>query len=116
MLTSPLIKLVKYDLKATSTIGIVQIITIVVGIIARIFAFIPHDSGYMGDADVIAEMFTAMSAMTAFFMLFVIYIAAFFIIIQNYWNTLIGDQGYLYHTLPVRSSDLILSKLITALI
>ena len=51
----------------------------------------------------------------AYFALMVALVAVTFLyVIQRFFNGLLGDEGYLMHTLPVRPWQLIFSKLLTA--
>ena len=37
-----------------------------------------------------------------------------FLVIQRFYRTVYGDEGYLTHTLPVKSRDIIISKTVSA--
>lgn len=117
MLSSPTFKLLKYDLKATSRLIIpITIISLVLGLISRILLGISTkqtiDSFNFNTS--LTYMFTGLATMLVFFMLIILSIVIFWVIVTNFWSSLFSDEGYLYHTLPVKPYQLLLSKLLCA--
>lgn len=105
-----LAKLMKYDLKSLLK-GVLPIylIGIVLAIVSRLF-------------DVLVDHLSFLS-ITAGFMLFFFILAMiaipFFtlgIVVMKYYNTMVKDEAYLTHTLPVKKSTLVLSKIIDGFI
>ena len=48
--------------------------------------------------------------------LFAMFVAVMIFVVQRFYKGLLGDEGYLMHTLPVRAWQLVLSKLICAVV
>lgn len=101
-------KLLKYDFKSIFKPLIpIYGITLLLSILQRV-------------ATVLGEHFTLLKIpagfLTAFYVMLLIAlpIASFIFSIIKYYTNLAKDEGYLMHTLPVRKSQLIASKLISA--
>ena len=47
---------------------------------------------------------------------FAMFVAVMIFVVQRFYKGLLGDEGYLMHTLPVRAWQLVLSKLICAVV
>lgn len=60
------------------------------------------------------EIFSVLSLMAYILGLFAICVATFIYIVMRFYKNLFSNEGYLMHTLPVTSWQLLISKLITA--
>ena len=106
-------KLLKYDFRSMwKTFSLVWAASLVIALINRFtLPFNEQADALIGDGDGILSIVTAL----AFFgVLFAMFVAVMIFIIQRFYRGLLGDEGYLMHTLPVRSWQLVLSKLICA--
>ncbi|MGI5962167.1 MAG: hypothetical protein ACOX7N_00455 [Lawsonibacter sp.] len=102
-------KLLKYDFRAMGkTFAILWPASLVVALINRFT--IPFDQP-------VSNELVAMVTMIAFFsLLFATCVAVLVFIVQRFYRGLLGDEGYLMHTLPVQTWQLVASKLICALV
>lgn len=111
-------KLYKYDMK--SIIRQILPAWIIAPIISVAFGFASVSAG-MEYVDENAEYFIGDSIvpMILGFALFGVFVAIAVItllfIIQRFWKGLLGDEGYLMLTLPVKSRDHIIAKLLSSL-
>ena len=108
-----LIKLLKYEFKATGRIFLpLYLALIVISFIQRLF--LQFNIGSMGDVVVnilsliVPSMFGAI--------IIAICVVTFVMIIQRFYKNLLGREGYLMFTLPVSVSKLIWSKLIVVMV
>lgn len=114
-----LAKLYKYDMK--SIIRQMGVIWILAPIIAGAFGFavlreLP-DASYEYDympTYYLSEFFPMVLGVILFGIFVAIVAMTLIFIIQRFWNGLLGDEGYLMFTLPVKTSDLILSKVFSS--
>ena len=114
-------KLIKHEWKDTYAIGTVCSIVVVVLTIIGMLLFsldIWNESASRGSD--FAEEFTG-TVIMLYFVMMVYGIAALVMVVRyyffwRYYKNLFTDQGYLMNTLPVKSSDLLKSKLIVATI
>lgn len=96
-----LLKLMKYELKCTyRSFGLVYVV-----ILAASFFLTPDSSG--SKAAMILAMVYGIAIGTLVVMIFVT-------VIRNYYTSMFQKQGYLTQTLPVKSYELITSKLLIA--
>ena len=65
-----------------------------------------------GGAPLAAEQLSALMALTFGAVLVAMFVLAIIFVVQRFSKGLLGDEGYLMHTLPVRPWQLVLSKLI----
>lgn len=101
-------KLLKYDFKSMFKSMIpMYIILILAALLNRCAHFASEKISLL---DVPAGMITGLYII----LLFGVPFASFIIGIVKYYNNLVKDEGYLMHTLPVKKSSLILSKLISS--
>ena len=106
-------KLLKYDFRSMwKTFSLVWAASLVIALINRFtLPFNKQTNAVIGDGDGILSIVTAL----AFFgVLFAMFVAVMIFIVQRFYRGLLGDEGYLMHTLPVQSWQLVLSKLICA--
>lgn len=101
-------KLLKYELKATSRQFLPLFgVLFVLAVLNRVFT--------LGNMSGLA--LPAVITVAVYFALIVaIFVLTFIVMIQRFNKNLLSDEGYLMFTLPVRTSDLVISKLITSLI
>ncbi|MBO4234999.1 MAG: hypothetical protein J5928_00970 [Firmicutes bacterium] len=118
-------KLLKYEFKSTSRVlwflyaGLI-VVALLFGIVLRV-EFNLGDILFTGTAvegglDTNIFMTILMSALGIIYMLLIyaIFITTTVVIVMRFYKNMLGGEGYLMHTLPVKTSNLILSKLITA--
>lgn len=113
-------KLIKHEWKDTYPVGTTCcIVVIIMTIIGMILLSLDVWNQSAGRSDA-AESFTIIMFSMYFMMLFWGVIAAVLVIkyyyFYRYYKNLFTDQGYLMNTLPVKSTDLINSKLIVSVI
>ncbi|HCW52813.1 MAG TPA: ABC transporter permease [Clostridium sp.] len=103
-------KLIKYEFKATGrTILPLYGGLLIFAIILRMF----HNNSEILDST-FSKLALMLSIFVYGFIMAAVFIATFFIIVQRYHKNLLGDEGYLMHTLPVMPYKNIISKLITS--
>ncbi|SFC29551.1 ABC transporter permease [Clostridium uliginosum] len=107
-------KLIKYEIKATGrTLLPLYAVLLIFALINKIFIgdnLHAASSNFLGGIPFMLSMLAYICTMVA------IFIVTFFVIIQRFYKNLLGDQGYLMHTLPVSCSKNITSKLLVAVI
>lgn len=108
-------KLLKYELRATSRYLIPLYIAIIILSVLNRFInpimVIESVEGFQ-----LQGAITLISTFLYVGLVIAIAVATFIIMIQRFYKNLLGDEGYLMFTLPVRPWQHILSKLITSLI
>ena len=62
------------------------------------------------------EMLAVVLVIAFVSVLFAMFVAVMIFVIQRFYKGLLGDEGYLMHTLPVGPGQLVLSKLICAVV
>ena len=107
-------KLLKYDFRAMGKqFSLIWLAALAVALINRFaLPWREDSSGMSAQADSLLALITAMT--------FVAVLAAMFItgmifVIQRFYKGLLGDEGYLMHTLPVATWQLVISKFLCAL-
>jgi hypothetical protein len=108
-------KLFKYEIKATTRWFIPLYLAVL------LFSFINRflNPFEMAESSVSVSMQTTLSVLSLFiyFALIVgIMVMTLIIMIQRFYKNLLGDEGYLMFTLPVKTWQLIVSKLLASLI
>ena len=103
-------KLLKYDIKSLSnTLLPIYGVTLLTALISVIFQ-------KLEDITPIFRVPMSLITMLAGFLSFGVIIITFIVGIQKYYNQTSKDEGYLIHTLPVKKSNIILSKITSQLI
>lgn len=103
-------KLMKYDLKSLyKTLIPIYFVLIAISLFNR---FAHFASTKLSILQIPAGFITGLYII----LLIGVFIATFIVTIIRFYNNLIKDEGYLMHTLPVKKSQLILSKLFTSMI
>jgi hypothetical protein len=107
-------KLLKYEIKATARLFLPLYLTIVVfAVINRFFLAMPN----LGDKSFSFYSLAVTISMIVFVTLMVgLVVMTLFVLIQRFYKNLLGDEGYLMFTLPVKSWSHILSKLIISML
>ena len=107
-------KLLKYEIKATARLFLPLYLTIVIFAVINLFFLATPNPG--------AKSFSfynlAMAiSMTVYVTLMIgLVVMTLFVLVQRFYKNLLGDEGYLMFTLPVKSRSHILCKLITAVL
>ena len=71
--------------------------------------------GRIGSSDTVQELLSGVAMLVYAAILIALFVIALIFVIQRFYLGLLGDEGYLMHTLPVKSWQLIASKAICAL-
>ena len=119
-------KLLKYEFKSTSRVlwflyaGLI-IVSLLFGLVMRFqldfdakptgsldFELLPSGGGV-----IMTILITALTLIW-FLLVYAIFITTTVVIVMRFYKNMLGGEGYLMHTLPVKTSSLILSKFITA--
>ena len=106
-------KLIKYELKATARILIPLYIALLsFALINKLLIGNSNniDSNLFGAIPIMISIFSYGVTMAA------VFIITFFVIVQRFYKNLLGDEGYLMNTLPVKPWKNILSKLIVSIV
>ncbi|MBE6062696.1 MAG: ABC transporter permease [Clostridium butyricum] len=103
-------KLIKYELKATGR----NILPLYSGLIAISIILRILYSNFSLPNNNLSHLAIVISIFIYGFIMAAVFVATFFIIVQRFYKNLLGDEGYLMHTLPLMPSKNILSKLITS--
>ena len=103
-------KLLKYEMKGTGrTLVPFYGLMLLLAVITRIFNGINiHKFSTLGEIAMGIVAFAYGLTMASVMML------TAFLVIQRFYRTVYGDEGYLTHTLPVKSRDIIISKTASA--
>ena len=72
--------------------------------------------GNIGNSDIVRELFSGAAMLVYVAILIALFVIALIFVIQRFYKGLLGDEGYLMHTLPVCPWQLIVSKTICALV
>ena len=109
-------KLIKYDFKALSRVLWPTMAAVVGATLIAALCFL-FDSRTIGNAD--SGLIQVIAAILAAIMMLAIIAASFlvfFVICAHFYRNLMTDQGYLTFTLPVKTTEILWSKLITAML
>lgn len=107
-------KLLKYEFKATGrTLFPLYCVLLAFAVIIKLFLL----GGYSNQppSDNFKGILFVISILGYGFSMAAIFVVTFFIIIQRFYKNLLGDEGYLMHTLPVAPWQNIMSKLLAAM-
>lgn len=98
-------KLLKYEFKATAKVFLPLYITLLV--VAIINGFFIN-----------SEMFNIRGLLMMLFgaLLIALFVITVIVLVQRFSKNLLGDEGYLMFTLPVKSSSILISKYLVALL
>ncbi len=107
-------KLMKYEFKATGRI-MLPLYAALLGfaIINKLFIGANLDEinmDFLGGIPAVITMIGYVVTMVA------VFVGTLFITVQRFYKNLFGDEGYLMHTIPVKSSQNIVNKLIVSIV
>lgn len=110
-----LTKLLKKDFQATSRCFLPLIIGF---IILSILCKILFEVGIMSSNNHNSYLSFVISIFMILYIIYIIgyYIMTYVFIISDFYKTMVGEQGYLTHTLPVKTTTLINSKILIAVL
>lgn len=109
-------KLIKHEFKTTSKLILpLYLVIIVITIFARIAAQGMISEEPIVDSGIMA-VFIVLSMITYILGMFAVCVAVYIYLIMRFYKNLFSDEGYLMHTLPVTSMQLLISKLVTAFV
>ena len=105
-------KLLKYDFRAMwKQFSIIWLAALVIALINRFTLPFNTKGGLVANNELVAVI--TMSVFVG--VLCAMFVVAMVFVLTRFYKGLLGDEGYLMHTLPVQTWQLILSKLICAL-
>ncbi len=112
-------KLIKHETRATSRIflplyGALLILTIFTKLVMAIGA--PDFFSEMASSNKVAEIILGISFTLYFILIVGISVMTLVMIIQRFYKNLFTDEGYLMFSLPVKTWELVLSKLLVGMI
>lgn len=103
-------KLIKHEFKATGKSFVLLFgATLALTIFSKIGMNLPFDN-------FIWRIIIGVAAVGCVFCIFAGFIVAFVIMIYRFYNNMLKDEGYLSHTLPVKTWQHLISKLVTDLV
>lgn len=118
-----LLKLLKYDLRSMwKQFRVIWPAALILGLLNRFVFSVPAGGSDMslivGSASYsAANEWLGIIALTAFVgVYFAMVVVTFVFVLTRFYRGLLGDEGYLMHTLPVQSWQLVLSKLVCSLV
>ena len=109
-------KLLKYDLKAIARIWWMMAIGVGVLSIVGAIAFRFFLENIENDEFVFLTIIAAFAAFFSIFVIIVSMAATMFLVYARFYKNLFTDEGYLTFTLPVKRSEIFLSKTLNAVI
>jgi len=109
-----LAKLMKYEIKATARLFLpLYAVLIIYAVINRLIN--PFYSLEIQGSFTFQTIFGTLSIIVYFILIVSVFVMTLIIIIQRFYKNLLGDEGYLMFTLPVKPWQHIISKLMTAM-
>lgn len=103
-------KLIKHEFKATNKSFLLLFgATLALTLFSKLGMYLPFDN-------FITRMIIGVAAVACVFCIFAGFIVAVIIMIYRFYNNMLKDEGYLTHTLPVKTWQHLISKLITDLV
>ncbi|MDF2890792.1 MAG: hypothetical protein K0R80_1159 [Clostridia bacterium] len=107
-------KLLKYEIKATARLFLPLYLTIVIfAAINLLFLDVPNASDKAFSS---YGLMIGISMFVYVILMIGLVVMTLFVLIQRFYKSLLGDEGYLMFTLPVQSWSHILSKLIISML
>lgn len=114
-------KLLKYDFRsmfkqfafiwpAALALGLINRFTLGLQVEPNTHVMVRDHAGVLSNSAGIAALLAFVCVMVAMFVVVLIFV------VQRFYRGLLGDEGYLMHTLPVKTWELIASKLICAIV
>lgn len=103
-------KIIKHEFKATYKTALTMILSVLlVGGLVRMMDLVSFDG-------TIWEIIEMIMAVFYLLLLIAVPVSMFVVSIARFYRTMVKDEGYLTHTLPVKKTQLINGKLITSVI
>ena len=115
-------KLLKYELLSTSRVfGLSYVVLLASAALVRLLTEIAYrQSEIMEQMDLLpiplADIFAGLSAFLYFGVIVAVCVVTLIFILQRFYKNLLTGEGYLMHTLPVTTHQLLMSKLIAAVV
>lgn len=107
-------KLLKYEIKATARLFLPLYLTVVIFAVINLFFLTAPNAG--GHSFSFYNLAMGISMFVFVTLMVGLVVMTLFVLIQRFYKNLLGDEGYLMFTLPVKSWSHILCKLITAML
>ena len=108
-----LFKLLKYDLRSMwKQLSLVWGAALVLALVNRL----THSLGFMFRARDFENHIAAITAFALMAVFVTMFIISVVFVLQRFYRGLLGGEGYLMHTLPVRTWELVASKMICAIV
>lgn len=117
-----LAKLMKYEIKATARWFLPLYVTILIFALLNKFIFInplvnnPQIYSSNSFASIIRGIISSLSMFVYVLLFLGIFVTTLIVVIQRFYKSLLGDEGYLMFTLPVKSWQHILNKLLVSML
>ncbi len=106
-----LIKLLKYDLLADyKKMGMLYITLLITSVMIKLLEVFFKDL----DSTVVGKVVNITLGVVLGLCIVAMFVMMIIVSIYNFYKTIVRDEGYLTHTLPVQTWQLILSKLVTS--
>ncbi|HOJ10911.1 MAG TPA: ABC transporter permease [Clostridiales bacterium] len=106
-------KLFKYEIKASARIFLPLYASLILfAIINNIFIRINNSSN---NNQLFMNIMQGISTFAYVFLIISIFVFTLFVMIQRFYKNLLGDEGYLMFTLPVRTGEHIAAKLLASM-
>lgn len=107
-------KLMKYEIKSTARLFLPLYVVLLIFAVLNKFIN-PFEAMETTVSFSIHSIFQALSITVYFTLIVAIFVMTLFITIQRFYKNLLGDDGYLMFTLPVKTWQNVTSKLLTAI-
>ncbi|MDO5096261.1 MAG: hypothetical protein Q4D65_06825 [Peptostreptococcaceae bacterium] len=115
-------KLFKYDCRGVGKKLLpLYVLTLAFAVMARFslsgwfnrFQNIEYSSQYeMSVSDIVFNAFASLTIGISWLLIFAVFFVTFFIIVIKYGRSVFGEEGYLTNTLPITSSQIIITKVL----
>lgn len=114
-------KLMKYEIKATARWFLPLYVAMLFSAILNKFIFInPIVNNTFAQEESFAAILQGILSSLSMFLyvalFFGLYVATIIVVIQRFYKSLLGDEGYLMFTLPVKTWQNIINKLLTSML
>lgn len=108
-------KLLKYDIRAMwKQFSMIWPAALIIALINRFT--LPFNQGSGNEVGVKSELLAVITITVFVGVMCAMFVVAMVFVLTRFYRGLLGDEGYLMHTLPVQTWQLVLSKLICAVI
>ena len=104
-------KLLKYEVKSTARIFLPLYASLLIfAVINNIFIRINGENNKL-----VISIISGISIAAYVFIIIAIFVFTLFVMIQRFYKNLLGDEGYLMFTLPVKTGENIITKLLASM-